>query len=689
MKKMISAVLLFINYGLSLAQDLDCTTQYYLNEAAIHYYKDTKQAFSNYEAAIQYLNTTKQPEQLATVYQQKATYLFDHLQFDESLHHLLQAEQLLQTSENDSLKASIHLSIGKWYIEMEQYDKAISSLDLAKENALKQSLSSLLWKIHFEEAWVYAYRNDYSNATKMMYQALEYCDTLDYFEAMHTHWSIYVFGQDYGLGSNLNTYHKEKAKTYIQKINLNSYRYSSDVKTRQKLILIYRRWSYLSSKEEKIIDYQKKALAFSNKLYQAYPIAPILQSYFYSSYYYANSLENDDVDKSQYYLEKSLPVARQLQDVGSTINALRDLADIAIKKKQYDKAHQYLKEATPLVHQIDGYWYPQSVADCWHDYYIGIGDYKKALAYYQTAIVYSDSIKDEEKTNALLSQQIRYEFNQKKELDSIQNVNQQLLLTNQVSQAKRTRNLFVVFATILLGALLALWLSFRRQKKLNLSLQEKKDIISEQNQSLLQTNSENQLLLKEIHHRVKNNLQTLSSLLSLQSASIEDEVALKAIQDSQRRVESIAAIHLKLYENKNLHGIEFGNYLQTLFDDLSDVYQYEENRISFKYTGSPIVLDLDTSIPLALLVNELITNSFKYAFPDKSKGLIQVLLKQEKERLQMEYLDDGIGMTQKQGTGFGSQLIQLLCLQLQGKSRLQEVEKGIHYQFEFAYYQVL
>ncbi len=207
---------------------------------------------------------------------------------------------------------------------------------------------------------------------------------------------------------------------------------------------------------------------------------------------------------------------------------------------------------------------------------------------------------------------------------------------------------------------------------------------AKKNRLLQNQNEEKEFLLKEIHHRVKNNLEIVSSLLSLQAAQIDDPAIAEAMQKSQQRVHSMSMIHQKLYQGKSLTDIEMKDYFVNLGDYIIDSYGARE-RITFDCVMDNIELDVDTAIPIGLIVNELLTNSLKYAFPSLATGRIEVTLKEIGSVLHLKVTDDGIGTiadTKPEGTGFGSQLIALLTKQLDGKMEL-SVENGTSVFFEF------
>ncbi|MEN0051969.1 MAG: sensor histidine kinase, partial [Bacteroidota bacterium] len=220
-------------------------------------------------------------------------------------------------------------------------------------------------------------------------------------------------------------------------------------------------------------------------------------------------------------------------------------------------------------------------------------------------------------------------------------------------------------------------------RKKNLLLQELNKDLEDSNSQLDQRNAQNELLLKEIHHRVKNNLETVSSLLELQSAQAEDDEVQSVMQASQSRVQSMSILHQKLYQGDDLASIEMKDYFKNLAESVLDTYDAWE-QVEMEYNMQELELDVDTAVPIGLIVNELLTNSLKYAFPDGEKGKVYLSLKQmDKKGLQLIVADNGVGKSGiVKGTGFGSQLIDLLTRQLNGKMR-EEAEDGMKVVFEF------
>jgi len=199
--------------------------------------------------------------------------------------------------------------------------------------------------------------------------------------------------------------------------------------------------------------------------------------------------------------------------------------------------------------------------------------------------------------------------------------------------------------------------------------------------------NEKEVLLKEIHHRVKNNLQIISSLLNLQSNQIKDTGTLRVLRDSQARVRSMALIHEKLYQSKSLAKINFGEYVQSLSKDLFRSYQRMLGNIQLNVQVDEVSLDLDYAVPCGLILNELMTNALKYAFPNGRNGSILVELRAGSDQtLSLKVADDGVGLPAGldilQNNSLGLQLINSLVKQIDG-TLVVETSSGAAFQVSF------
>jgi len=224
-------------------------------------------------------------------------------------------------------------------------------------------------------------------------------------------------------------------------------------------------------------------------------------------------------------------------------------------------------------------------------------------------------------------------------------------------QGSRLRNYFLLFGLISFGLLSFLMLYLYNKIK------SKNEIISK-------SNSENETLLKEIHHRVKNNLQVISALLSLQSKYINDSNALEAINEGRNRVESMALIHKDLYQHDNLKGVNTQFYLEQLIETLFNSYKIQGEEVKLDLNIDSIWLDVDTMIPLGLMINELLSNAIKHAFLDQDNGVLSISLTDKIDHIELVVKDNGSGvedvsaMKQK---SFGYSLIQSFAKKLDAK----------------------
>lgn len=223
--------------------------------------------------------------------------------------------------------------------------------------------------------------------------------------------------------------------------------------------------------------------------------------------------------------------------------------------------------------------------------------------------------------------------------------------------------------------------------ELELRVQERTVELSDANDQLQQSLQEKIVLLKEIHHRVKNNMQVVSSLLSLQTRDISSPRELEMFVNSQNRIKTMALIHEKLYHSDDLARVDFSDYIPALVDDLFETYKISPQDIELEVEVSDVLLDLDQAIPCGLMLNELISNSLKYAFPNGRKGKISVQLGPNKKgdtRLVVQ--DNGIGLPEgfdyRKSKSLGLQLISILSRQLQGGIELRS-EAGTAFAITF------
>jgi two-component sensor histidine kinase len=214
-------------------------------------------------------------------------------------------------------------------------------------------------------------------------------------------------------------------------------------------------------------------------------------------------------------------------------------------------------------------------------------------------------------------------------------------------------------------------------------------LIAEQKHIIENALVEKDSLLKEIHHRVKNNLQMVSSLLSLQTKNTRSKAAIEALEEGKSRVKAMALIHQKLYQNDDLSVIEMQGYIESLINSVQSVYKKGGHNISITIDAEGTELDIDRAIPFGLILNELVSNSFKYAFPESDEnGKIYIHLRKNGDQGYFEYTDNGVGLSEETdehtNSSMGLRLINRLVNQLQSKLNIDRDADGVRFWFNFS-----
>jgi two-component sensor histidine kinase len=269
-------------------------------------------------------------------------------------------------------------------------------------------------------------------------------------------------------------------------------------------------------------------------------------------------------------------------------------------------------------------------------------NYTAAIAHYQHFKALTDSIFNHVKSEQIASLQIQHDTKKKEQ-------NIALLLQQSQAQQARIRQREMQRNAIIAGAIVLLFLSgviynqYLVKQRSNEQLQAQQKEISLKNHSLQQLLEEKEWLLKEVHHRVKNNLHTIISLLESQSAYLQND-ALQAIKDSQHRVFAMSLIHQKLYQATNVASIDMSIYLQELIHYLRESFNTRQ-RVRFQVQIERIELDAARAIPMGLILNEAVTNALKHAFPNDRAGLILLsLTRQAESQFLLSVADNGIGL---------------------------------------------
>lgn len=352
-------------------------------------------------------------------------------------------------------------------------------------------------------------------------------------------------------------------------------------------------------------------------------------------------------------IQRYLQVQLAQGDLLSALSSYHALGVVYLGRHENTRAIQAFQSALDLSYQLSYAQLRYNMHAALFSVHDRLKDHMHALQHHKAMVALLDTIRNVEREKLMHDLEVKYETAKKE--------HQLAEATHQLDTAKRNQQFYAFIGVALLCILGMILYAYRQKRKSALQLAEKNAIIS---QSL----REKDILLREIHHRVKNNLQMISALLYLHGKSVEDSSAQEALLESQNRVQSMAMIHQNLYQDSNLLGVGVRGYLDRLFSHLIASYNIEKERIEIRTRIEIDHLDVDTIVPLALIINELISNCLKYAFSDGRKGLIEVFVGRTNDHIVVEVKDNGVGMPGTFATdaspNFGYKLINILSERL-------------------------
>lgn len=386
-------------------------------------------------------------------------------------------------------------------------------------------------------------------------------------------------------------------------------------------------------------------------------------------------MEGKDYPQAISYYERSLGIKQKMNDKRGIAVSMKNIAEAYLGMKNLTKAKEYIDTSLKIAEEIGSKEQLKDAYDILAKMYEQTRNYEEALKYERKLSQAKDSLFSSEKTEQISRMRAIYETEKAEQETKMAQVKSQLELSqkdaaiallnkdNEIKNAQRNF-LGVATASLLLLALMVFYLYRQTQKS--------HQLLTEKNQVVEKALAEREILLKEIHHRVKNNLQIISSLLSLQSKSTQDSSAQDAIAESRNRVKSMSLIHEQLYQVDTMSGVDMKPYLDRLITSLTSSYGIDIERIAVNVQCDPIWLDVDSAIPLGLIINELVSNSMKYAFPGKRSGEITIALLDRKEQLSLTVTDTGVGFSEAQQNGhsFGLSMIRSLMRKLKAEMNM-------------------
>ncbi|QEC52641.1 two-component sensor histidine kinase [Anseongella ginsenosidimutans] len=369
-----------------------------------------------------------------------------------------------------------------------------------------------------------------------------------------------------------------------------------------------------------------------------------------SQYYKINGV----YDLGIYYGHKGAELAKKYSQRRSLTYAYNWLGESYFYKGQQEKGIAYMKDALQIALELKSTYRAMEIHCSLYECYHSINDDKNALAHFVRYRGIHDSLEVLKNVKKIGQIHLQYETEQK---------DQQIASLGAINEEKTRRNMLILVGLFLLLCLSGfLYRQYRAIGRRNRLLTESNHKINKQSEQL-------QLLMKELHHRVKNNLQIVSSLLSLQSNHLEDKDAQQAVRIGQQRIEAMSLIHRSLYQRDTPNSVNMREYVKDLVESIIQSFGFDKNRFDLKLEVDTAEVDVDMALPLGLIINEWVTNAFKHAYKDVRRPLLWLSLKQD-GGIQLEIRDNGPGMDadswERPAGSFGVKLVKVLSRQLKG-----------------------
>jgi len=569
------------------------------------------------------------------------------LDFIETYAHTADAIQALnnwieQSVELQSTKLAVKLRnrLSDFYMEEAKYDLGIKQLNQALSELKKEGITEEMGDLLLKKAVMLYSQSKYLSSIEIVFKAISHFEESK--QEKQIAFSYLQIGSTYLYIDFL-----EEAEEYYQLAAEHFLKFGDTLGhaiCRSNIGLV----AHEQGNYEKAIQLLKQALVEIRKSERDIMIAFAYQS-LAESY-----LEMKEIDSAFFYCQKSMEMDRRLQYNSGQAKDFYLMSGIKNELGDSDSALYYAEQAIELLNREPDHEIDYDLSLLLADLYEKRGNFVKSNAYLRRRIRVMENIDEENKKIQQLTgreddrlKETLFELELSKEREK----NQQIKNANQ----KKTIFFLIALSLIFLIALGVVLYFNRNKRKLNRELGKELKI--------------KRSLLKEIHHRVKNNLQIISSMLSIQSQYIHDAELKKILAECRGRINSMSLIHESLYKSENRITPLFNDYVEELVPRLISTYQVDQSQIKSKLDLDQIELSLDESIPCGLIINELVSNALKHAFEKGEKGEIYIQMKLQDNQVKLKVADNGKGLPknfdmEKQDT-FGFLLISTLTHQLE------------------------
>jgi two-component sensor histidine kinase len=657
------------------------TFLFFVHFVAFSTYASTKGVDSLLIYQAQLKNTQHSKEKIKLYYK-----LFDYLSISRpqlAATYLEKGHRLSVTTQSNYGLSWYHKIVAYQALSSGDYQQGIYQSALAARFSLKNKDTINYLESSYYKSFGYLLNNHVYLAKKTIFVALEFIQHKGFYKQQGMLYSIMA--------------HAEKATNLVRSYEYMQKSYRAHMRAHNKAAL-YTIYSDLSAFYDNIADYQealyysKKALVSlgNNQPINYFDLATVQMNIGYCY---------DRLNKHTFaikYLNAAIHAAKKINSNSIIERCLLYKADINLKAKDYQQAsviaHHIVATSSNDLNVLNANYLLASIAYQQHQY-ATCGTYlAKIVAINKSGTVFDQ--KGQIEYNLLLSNYYQHQDNFKEafiasekaatlkiaELEKQKDyrlikaqltlnkrdkyfANQKVQLIQQKHQAiadqfYTEKLLYSLLVFVLISALFIFIRSILLFKNRNKQLREITMIL----ENLV---DEKEVLLKEVHHRVKNNFQIIASMLSIQSRKKQDKLP-DFIQQFSARIHSMSYIHDQLYQQKDLNELNVHQFITDLLSNISTTFQATDKKITWSMYESDVSLPIQVLIPLGLIINELATNSFKHAFPDKQSGKINVLLHQEGQEIQLHYSDNGCGMDDLTNKHAGLLIVDAFVRKLQG-----------------------
>lgn len=621
----------------------------------IHGWYDLQNAFAFEQDAILLADKIGDQRKIADLSYNLGRFYWRRGSFKKALEYHFKSLEYFKASGEPKFVTNLLIAIAQDYLDSGSYQEArnylADALKLAQETGDKRNMCS----VYDIQAYLYEMEGNTTQSAKALFEYLKITEELgDKMGIAHG-----------AIGLGLNMYKMENeidALKYFRKA-IEAFRETGEIDeipyVESLIGDIYKK----NGNQAEALKHYQQGLTAAEEVSSAQSIAHAYNSlggFYLQQENFNEALKNFLIALERYRAVSNRgAVANVYVALGGVYTGLREYQ---LARKSFDSAKSYRGDLKSSVFDRDYYNAVQLLDSA-------TGNWRNAYRNYRRYTEARDSTFNSETLKKLVASQMQYEGDKKAAEVKAEQEKKDVLAAAELARQRNIRNFSIAGLAL---AVIFTVVVYRQRNKLAIEKKKTDELLKDK-----------ELLLREIHHRVKNNLEVVSSLLALQSAQIDDPNTKDAMLAGQNRVQSIGIVHQKLYQGDALGTIEMKDYFINLSESILDSFG-AEGKVQVEFAMEKLNIDIDTAVPLGLIVNELLTNTLKYAFPDGRDGKVQIRLERKTDGvLQLQVSDNGVGKNGKvKGTGFGGQLISLLTTQLNGKMR-EWTDGGTHVVLEF------